>query len=307
MGERDLDRGLWGILATPFRGPELAFDAESMRRQLARHREVGSKGVVALGVFGEAARLTPDERSRVAAVVAEAAQLPVVLGLPELDTADVISSARALSEAAGGALRALMVQINTPDAEQLRRHLTAVYDALGVPLVVQDYPVASGVDISSADVVTALRGLEFIAAIKSEAPPTPVAIAELSAELDVPVFGGLGGIGLLDELLAGAAGAMTGFSVPDVLVRTVDAYFNGGFDAARIGYQPWLPLVNFEAQAGVGLAIRKRSLYEQGVLADAAVRPPARPLPTSLLPLLRRHLDGVGLTVSTPNAEVPVQ
>jgi len=102
--------------------------------------------------------------------------------------------------------------------------------------------------------------------------------------------GGLGGVGLLDELAAGAAGAMTGFSPPEGLRAALSAWDDGGFPAARAAYAPWLPLVNFEAQPGIGLALRKEILRRRGVLTDAAVRPPAPPLPAELHELIDIHL-----------------
>ena len=57
--------------------------------------------------------------------------------------------------------------------------------------------------------------------IKLEDPPTPFKTSRIRAEVekvggveDVRIFGGLGGVFLLEELLAGATGAMTGFRVP---------------------------------------------------------------------------------------------
>ena len=115
--------------------------------------------------------------------------------------------------------------------------------------MVQDYPLASGIKITAESLRHALGPLEFIAAVKAEAPPTTPSIAALTERLTVPVFGGLGGIGLLDELAAGAAGAMTGFSFPEALLACVNNYAEGGYPAAREAFLPWLPLVNFEQQA----------------------------------------------------------
>ena len=109
----------------------------------------------------------------------------------------------------------------------------------------------------------ALADLPFVAAVKAEAPPTPPAIATLTARLDVPVFGGLGGIGLLDELAAGSAGAMTGFSFPEGLLACVSAFRSGGYEAAREAFLPYLPLVNFEQQ------VRHRARRPQGGAAPA--------------------------------------
>ena len=294
-----LARGLWGVLATPFDPSGARVDGDSLRRQLELLRSVGSRGVVALGVFGEAARLDADERSVVAELVAaHAGRLEVVLGLPELTTPDVVTAAQRLTAAATRPDPILMVQVNRPAAEELRAHLRAVHEASGARLVVQDYPAASGVTIAAAVLADAIDDLPFVTAVKSEAPPTSAAIAALTARSSVPVFGGLGGLGLLDELMAGAAGAMTGFSFPEGLAATLAAFDEGGYEAARRAYLPWLPLVNFEAQAGIGLAIRKRSLRQRGVLTSEAVRPPGLALPPALVPLLDRHLAALPLVAT---------
>jgi 4-hydroxy-tetrahydrodipicolinate synthase len=113
------------------------------------------------------------------------------------------------------------------------------------------------------------------------------------------LFGGLGGVGLLEELAAGSAGAMTGFSHPGVLAAVLRAYREGGFDAARDAFAPWLPLANFEGQLRVGLSIRKEILRRRGVIDSGRVRPPALTLPDSLIPLLEMHLATLPTTTST--------
>jgi 4-hydroxy-tetrahydrodipicolinate synthase len=116
------------------------------------------------------------------------------------------------------------------------------------------------------------------------------------------VFGGLGGVGLLDELASGASGAMTGFSAPEGLRAALDAFTAGGFDAARAAWAPWLPLATFEAQAGIALALRKQLMHRRGVLDHPTVRPPARPLPPSLLPLVEQHLATLPGSTTDPTA-----
>lgn len=286
--------GLWGVLATPFTGPALAVDDESLRAEVAMFAAVPATGLVVLGVFGEGVALDTTEQYDVVSVVAgEAGSTPLVVGLSSRSTAVAIEQARTAVAAAGEHLAAVMVQVNSADPAVFATHLRAIHDATGAAVVVQDYPLSSGVTISSARLLEAISGCAFVAAVKSEAPPTASAIAELTAGTDVPVFGGLGGVGLLDELAAGAAGAMTGFSHPEGLLATLVAWELGGFPAARDAFAPWLPLVNFEAQPGVGLALRKEILRQRGVIAEAAVRPPARPLPRTLLALLPNHLAAI--------------
>lgn len=285
----ELARGLWSVLPTPFHDDEV--DTGSLSRLTAALAGRGIlRGVLALGVFGESASLTPAERRLVVRTVrAAAGDLPMVIGITGTDTAGCAAQAAELADAAGTGVAALMTQVNAADADALRKHLTAVHQASGVPLVVQDYPVVSKVTIAPNVLAAAIEGLDFVAAVKSEVPPTGAVIAQLTASVTVPVFGGLGGLGLLDELLAGAAGAMTGFSFPEAIGTALAAWDTGGFPAARAAYAPWLPLVNFEAQPGIGLSVRKHLLVRRGLLADPAVRPPAPDMPAALEPVLAQH------------------
>lgn len=74
------------------------------------------------------------------------------------------------------------------------------------------------------------------------------------------IFGGLGGVFLFEELMAGATGAMTGFAFPEILVRIVNAFHEGDIDhAADVFYQS-VPLMRFEFQEGIGMAIRREVL-----------------------------------------------
>jgi len=294
MGDVALAPGVWGVLATPFAGPDLTVDRESLAR-LAGHLETaGATGLTVLGVFGEAARLSVGERREVLAAVVDAVALPLVVGATSLATAPLLDEVRMAQEVAGDRLAAMMVQVHSPSADVLRTHLQTVHDATGAAVVVQDYPVASGVRIGGEDLVRAITGLPFVAAVKAESPPTAAAVAMLTARLDVPVFGGLGGLGLLDELAAGAAGAMTGFSFPEGLVACLRAWDEGGFAAAREAFLPYLPLIAFEQQPGIGLAIRKECMVARGLIADAAVRPPSPAMPAALREQVTAQVGAVG-------------
>ena len=290
-GTRTLAKGVWGVLATPFHRPDLAVDLRSLQAEVQFYHRIGAAGVVALGVFGEATSLSVAEQVAVIATVAEAGDgLPVVAGLSSRSTAPLVELASRLREAGGGALVAVMAQVNSPNPDTVRRHFDALYRGCGLPVVVQDYPVASGVTIRPDVLAAVVAECPYVAAVKCEAPPTAVAISILAESVPVPLFGGLGGAGLIDELAAGAAGAMTGFSYPEGLIAAVQAFQADGFAAARDAFSPWLPIANFENQPGIGLAIRKETLRRRGLIAEAAVRPPAPGFPAVLAPLLDNHL-----------------
>jgi 4-hydroxy-tetrahydrodipicolinate synthase len=288
-----LTPGVWGVVATPFSGSTYAVDEGSLVKLVAHYESIGVTGLTVLGVFGEAAQLSSTERREVLEAVADTVELPLVVGATSLGTQTVVEEGLLAAEAVGNRIAALMVQVNSPRPDVLSAHLRAVHEATGLPIVVQDYPAISGVSIPADVLAAALADLPFIAAVKAEAPPTPPAIATLVSRLAVPVFGGLGGIGLLDELAAGSAGAMTGFSFPEGLLACVDAWRDGGYEAAREAFLPYLPLVNFEQQVRIALAVRKEALRRRGLIAEAGVRAPAASFPDALSAQLDRHLAAV--------------
>ena len=285
-----LPPGVWGVVATPFQGSTLDVDLDSLAGLVEHYQGIGTTGLTVLGVFGEASSLTPQERREVLETVIDSTTLPLVVGLTALATRPAIEEILAAQEVAGPRLAAVMVQANSARAETVIAHLDAIHRATGAKVVLQDYPLASGVSIPTPALISTVNACSSVIAVKAEAPPTSVAVAELSAAVGVSVFGGLGGQGLLDELLAGAAGAMTGFSYPEALIACVRAWQDEGYAAAERELQPYLPLINFEQQAKVALAIRKECLRERGLIKDSGVRAPAAGFPGVLREAMNVHL-----------------
>src|SRR5260370_41625841 len=97
------------------------------------------------------------------------------------------------------------------NSEAVVRHFVAVAEAVDIPIVVQDYPPISGFAMEPWLLARIAREVPRARTIKLEDPPTPfktARILEQAGEVPVSIFGGLGGVFLLEELLAGAAGAL---------------------------------------------------------------------------------------------------
>ena len=127
----NLSSGVWGVVATPFLGPSLEVDETSLSRLVKHYEGIGVTGLTVLGVFGEAARLSGEERRTVLEAVAASVELPLVVGVTGLATAPVIEEARQVREVVGDRLAGLMVQVNSPDPRVVAAHLNAVHDATG--------------------------------------------------------------------------------------------------------------------------------------------------------------------------------
>ncbi|WP_219732604.1 dihydrodipicolinate synthase family protein [Leifsonia shinshuensis] len=285
-----LEPGVWAVVATPFAGPDQHLDLPSLTRLVQFYETCGTTGLTVLGVFGEASSLNSEERATVLRSVAATTRLPMVVGVSALATAPAIAEIRAARSAAGGRFRAAMVQINSGSPRVVIEHLQAIHAETGAPVVLQDYPVASHVTVSTDSVIEIVEACPFVCAVKAEAPPTAAAIARIVDRVGVSVFGGLGGQSLLDELAAGAAGAMTGFSFPEALIACVRAWRAGDGDGAREAFIPYLPLVNYEQQPRVALALRKDLLARRGLIDEGATRPPAASFPEQLREIAADHL-----------------
>jgi 4-hydroxy-tetrahydrodipicolinate synthase len=181
-----------------------------------------------------------------------------------------------------------------------------VAEASPLPLVMQDEPAATGVTVPVSVLLrcTAASGARVV---KLEDPPTPPKIARLLEEdPSLRVFGGLGGTFALSELRRGACGTMTGFAFPEILAavrRRLEAGDAGGAGAV---FDRYLPLIQFEAQAGVGLAIRKELLRRRGAIASAATRGPVRALDPATLEELDDVLARVGVSPGIQRMEVRI-
>jgi 4-hydroxy-tetrahydrodipicolinate synthase len=290
-------QGVYSVLPTPF-DDNGELDETSLRRVVDLFIGTGVDGLTALGVTGEVARLDDRERGRVLDVVLEAAagRVRVVAGATAEGTRTCIAYTRAAKQAGAAAVMVSPPRMPKLNSDAVVRHYVALAEAVDLEIIVQDYPPISGYAMEPQLLARIAAEVPRARTIKLEDPPTPLKTAriiEAAKGMEVRIFGGLGGVFLLEELLAGAAGAMTGFAFPEILVRIVRLYRAGRIgDAADVFYRA-VPLMRFEFQEGIGMAIRKEVLRRRGALSSAATRAPAGRLDASTREALDRVLEWV--------------
>jgi 4-hydroxy-tetrahydrodipicolinate synthase len=298
--------GVYVVAPTPF-SPDGSVDHKSIERLAGFLVECGVTGLLILGVAGEASKVLPREREAIITGFVEAVErkLPVIVGTSHQS----VVGARALSIAAASA-GAAGIMLSPPsrprwEASEMADFFGTVSDGLGVDVVLQDYPALSGVSAKPAEIAALAEAVPAIQHIKLEDPPSPGKIGDVlrAAGERVLVFGGLGGMFLLEELQRGAAGTMTGFAYPEVLVEVFSSFRAGAIDEAADTFFHFLPLMRFEMQAEIGLAVRKWLYAERGVIACSALRAPSAVIDEGTVTELRlilerlspdRYLRGVG-------------
>lgn len=272
--------GIFNILATPFDG-QLQVDWPSLRRLVEFQLDKGAYGLTILGVLGEAAKLTIDERRQVITTVMEtvAGRVPVVVGVSHPEVKTVITLSQAAFEAGAAGVMIAPPRMDKPTDEQVMALYCEIAESVQQPIVVQDFPPVNNV-IMSPDLLAALaERIPNIRHLKLEDPPLMEKISAVRQRTDqYAIFGGLGGMFLLEELNRGAAGTMTGFAFTEILVAVFKAHQAGRTaDAERI-FDHYLPLIRYENQPVINLTIRKELLRRRGAIANAALRQPFAPI-----------------------------
>ncbi len=304
--------GVYSVLPTAFTAAGDLDDA-SLRKVIDLFIGAGVNGVTALGVTGEVARLDDSERRRVLEVVTAhvAGRIGVVVGTTAEGTRTCINYSRHAKEAGATAVMVSPPRMPKLNSDAVLRHFHALAEAVEIEIVVQDYPPISGYAMEPSLLARIAKEIPRARTIKLEDPPTPFKTSRILSEVEkiggvgeVGIFGGLGGVFLLEELLAGATGAMTGFAFPEMLVRIVSLFRAGRVqDAADVFYRA-VPLMRFEFQEGIGMAIRKEVLHKRGALASPATRAPGAALDKTTREALDRVMAWVEANGSVAHGTV---
>lgn len=289
--------GVFSILATPF-DEQGQLDPESLRSLVRFQLDAGVHGFTILGIMGEVSKLSEAERQRVTEVVIDEVRgrVPVVVGTGHTGTDVTIALSRAAAQAgAAGVMIAPPYGLKNPEAivDFYRR----IGDAVPVPIVVQDEPVTTGVLMPAALIARIVEEVERAIYVKLEEVPTTTKMTALRklVKREAGLFGGVGGMYFLEELARGAAGIMTGFGYPEVLVRIYEDFRRGDRKQAADLFYRFTPLIRYEAQPGIGLAIRKELFRWRGAIRCAAVRSPGAALDETTRQELMALLEHLGL------------
>ncbi|HEX2541719.1 MAG TPA: dihydrodipicolinate synthase family protein [Caldimonas sp.] len=295
-------RGVFPIAPTPFLA-DGEIDRSSLDRLADFYMACGATGVTVLGQLGEAPKLDHRESVSIAARMVKRMSVPVVVGVSAPGFAAMRALARDVLDAgAAGVMIAPPNTLRTDDAivAYYRQAAEAVGDDL--PFVIQDYPLTFSVVMTPAVIRRIVDECPSCVMLKHEDWPGLDKISTLRGfEKDgsmrhVSILCGNGGLFLDFEMERGADGANTGYAFPDLLVDVVRLSAEGKRDEAHHLFDAHLPLIRYEQQPGVGLAVRKYILMRRGLLTSEAQRAPRAKLSDAARAEVDYLLERVGRT-----------
>ena len=277
--------GLFAIAPTPFHD-DGRIDETSIDRMTDFYSAAGCTGITVLGIMGEAQKLDQQEAVEVAArVIRRAKDLSIVVGVSASGFAAMRAlTCAAMDAGAAGVMIAPLPSLRTDD--QIVTYFRQALDAIGpaVPWVLQDHPLALSVIMAPAVIRRIIQDCPSCVMVKHEDWPGLEKISALrgfqkdGSMRPVSILTGNGALFLDFEMDRGADGAMTGYAFPDMLVEMVRLAREGQRDAAHDLFDAHLPLIRYEQQPGVGLAVRKYVMKRRGILSSDAQRKPGSAL-----------------------------
>jgi 4-hydroxy-tetrahydrodipicolinate synthase len=273
--------GVYAIAVTPFT-PDGAIDDASVDRMIDWYEGTGVTGLTILGILGEAPKLDAEEALAFARRVIKRTKLPIIVGVSAPGFAAMSTLAKASMDAgAVGVMIGPQPALRTDD--QIAGYFAQAAEAVGpdTPWVLQDYPLTLTVQIAPGVIRRVVQENRNCVMLKHEDWPGLEKITALrrfqadGSMRPISILCGNGGLFLDFEVERGADGAMTGYAFPEMLVDLVGMTKARRRDDAHDLFDAHLPLLRYEHQQGVGLAVRKYVLQRRGVIASDTMRKPA--------------------------------
>ncbi len=292
----------------PFKA-DLSIDEPAYRRHLRWLADTrGVTGIVANGHAAEVSSLSREERKRTLAIALDevGSACPIVAGVYSDGTFEAVELARdAKAQGAAGVLvfpPTLFMWGAQHKPEMVIRHFSEIADKADVPIIVFEYPPASGIGYAP-ETLARLAEIPRVAAVKDwsndivafeknlralRATGRPVAMLSSFT------------MSLMASFLLGADGAISGMGsvAADLQAELFEACGKGDVEGARRINDRLEPLVSvFYAPPFVDMHNRmKEALVLLGRIPAAHVRPPLTPVSESERQAIKRAVAAAGLT-----------
>lgn len=270
-------RGIIAIPVTPF-DDSYALDEASLRRVVRFSLDSGAHGLLTPVNASEWYTLSDAERCRLVEITLDEVSnaVPVIVGVTAQSVSLSIELARHAQRHGATAVNAMPPHVLHPDGEGCYRFYRTLAAAVDIPVVIQNFYPPLGTPMGVDLLLRLIRDLPFPPYIKEETLPEPLRIGQLLAAAAGErrlrgVFGGQGGLFMLDELRRGAAGNMPACHATDARVAIWDAWEAGDEARAQALHDRLLPLLSYERCYG-GTPIYKEVLRRRGVITSAAIR-----------------------------------
>ena len=271
-------RGVFPAVTTKLKA-DLSLDLLAIHTSVERLIDAGVAGVVMMGMVGENAQLTPEEKLAVLRVAIEAAagRVPVISGLAETSTQRAVAFAAEAQKLGIDGFMVFPGLTYKSDARETVAFYRTVAHATALPLLLYNNPRGYGVDLTP-DIVEQLLAEPNIVAIKEESyDVTRVTdlITRFGTRLNVVC--GVDDL-ILESAVLGVTAWVSGMAnaVPQASVKLLELANSGEYAKARELYRVLTPLYHLDTEVKL---VQHIKLAEHLIMGTSeAMKPPRLPL-----------------------------
>ncbi len=268
-------RGVFSAVATPFTS-EQELDESALRILVERTIDGGIHGLVPCGSTGEFPALSTDERRLVVEAVIDQAggRVPVVPHTGALTTREAVALSRHAEQAGADAVMAVAPYYEPLDMDEVKDYYRAVADSIGIPVMVYNLPVATGVNLlphELADLASKSPNVQYVKDTTGDFGQACRLIHDYSDV--ITAFIGQDTL-FLATFLEGGAGSIVGASnfIAPELVSIYDAVQAGNLQKAKQEWDTIFPIMQFLVSGGYVSGV-KGALDALGVSAGPSRAP----------------------------------
>lgn len=238
----------------------------------------GAHGLVWPGAVSEFFTLETDEICEGLGAIRQVAndRVPIIAGVTASSTRATATRASAAQASGASAVMSMLPPVShlfAPDTAFAVEHFSRIADSVSVPIILQNARMGFPMSIGQVrEVVETVPGIRYV---KEETAPNT---HKLSASVDAMstrvdgVFGGIGSIYLVSELMRGAGGSMPAPPFTDVIVVAYEAFCSGEVQRCRSLIADLAPAFNYELL--YNFPVLKEILKRRGVIELTTSRAP---------------------------------
>ena len=269
-------RGIFPIMQTPFR-EDGEIDLEVLRKEVNFIIAAGAHGMAWPQLASEFYVLSDEERLATAeAIVSEVnGRLPVIIGVQSTNYWKVALKFAKHAESIGAdGIISLPPFMSNPTVEASVQYYENLAKTVDIPVFIQNSGGRWGSTMPTDMVVELGSKFPQTFYVKEEGDPVTHRIgAMIDKGKDVlnGVFSGGDGTTLLNELMRGCAGSMTGVGMVDIYAKIFNSYTEGKKKQAQEMFDKMMAFQMFKRTAG-WLPTEKAVLKERGIFRNTKMR-----------------------------------
>lgn len=271
-------KGVCPVVNVPF-NEDYSIDFDGLKNIVDYVIDQGCGSVCLFAFNSEPHKLSFSEKTKTIEefVKAVSGRIKTLIGIVENSIGDCVELGLTAKNSGADGIILYPPALSTPNGDELIGYFKTIADKVGLPVMIQDNPRSTGVNMSLEFLLDAYEKIPAFEYIKVECPIPMRKMRKIIDATDgkMKCYSGNGGIFAMDAFLNGAYGIMPGVVMCGHFNKMYKLLDEGNVSEARRMFEKILPFTWFEDQSlEFYIACEKYLLKEMGIIKNATVRKP---------------------------------